>query len=332
MKKLFSVMMALIGVSMAAVDADAARLGGGRNLGTQRGSISQQQAAPKAPAQQQQAAPNATTTPAQQPSGASKWLGPLAGLALGAGLAALFLNNGFAGALAGILMIVAIIAAATFVVRMLRGRSTTAPIQYAGVGTQGGSQPSGMPLFGGAAAAHSVAATTSRWPAGFDANEFARHAKLNFIRMQAAHDAKDLSTMRDFLAPVLYREIEADVRATGDAPASREQGSRLRDATGRESGAAPSNAGVASVSGVTSPRGAPVPPSDGAPQKTEVVTLDAEVLDVATENDLYVVSVRFSGLIRETTGEAPQEFSEIWNLEKPLNGRSGWLVAGIQQN
>ena len=51
------------------------------------------------------------------------------------------------------------------------------------------------------------------------------------------------------------------------APASREQGSRLRDATDRESGAVPSSAGVASVSGVTSPKGAPVPPSDGAPRK-----------------------------------------------------------------
>ena len=39
---------------------------------------------------------------------------------------------------------------------------------------------------------------------------------------------------------------------------------RLRDATGREFGAALSSAGVASVSGVTSPKGAPVPPSDGA--------------------------------------------------------------------
>ena len=48
------------------------------------------------------------------------------------------------------------------------------------------------------------------------------------------------------------------------APASSEQGSRLRDANVRESGAAPSSAGVASVSGVTSPEGAPVPPSDGA--------------------------------------------------------------------
>jgi predicted lipid-binding transport protein (Tim44 family) len=284
MSKLFTVMIAFLGLGMAAIDAEAARLGGGRSIGMQRAPISQPQAAPKTPAQQP-AAPNSTTTPAQQPSGASKWLGPLAGLALGAGLAALFFNNGFAGALAGILMIVAIIAAAMFVIRMLRGRTATAPIQYAEAGAQSGSQPAAVPLFGGGAAAHSVAATTSRWPPGFDANEFVRHAKVNFIQMQAANDAKDLSTMRDFMAPGLFREIEADIRALGDAP-----------------------------------------------QTTEVVTLDAEVLDVTTENELYVVSVRFSGLIRETAGAEPQQFSETWHLEKPLNGRSGWLVAGIQQN
>jgi len=58
--------------------------------------------------------------------------------------------------------------------------------------------------------------------------------------------------------------IGTDVRAANNAPASSEQGSRLRDANVRESGAALSSAGVASVSGVTSPKGAPVPPSDGA--------------------------------------------------------------------
>src|SRR5450759_4074389 len=57
--------------------------------------------------------------------------------------------------------------------------------------------------------------------------------------------------------------------ARAGAPASRKQGSRSRDATDRESGAVPSSAGVASVSGVTSPKGAPVPPSDGAPASRE---------------------------------------------------------------
>jgi oligopeptidase A len=50
---------------------------------------------------------------------------------------------------------------------------------------------------------------------------------------------------------------------TGGAPASREQGSRLRDATARESGALPSSDGASAASGVTSPEGAPVPPSGG---------------------------------------------------------------------
>jgi 2-oxoglutarate dehydrogenase E2 component (dihydrolipoamide succinyltransferase) len=65
------------------------------------------------------------------------------------------------------------------------------------------------------------------------------------------------------IAVVVARSPQPTQPSVG-APASREQGSRLRDATGRESGAAPSSAGVASVSGVTSPEGAPVPPSDGA--------------------------------------------------------------------
>ncbi len=279
MKKLLSVTIALIALSLVAVDADARRLGGGRSIGTQR-SITQQQAAPKAPAPQQQPQQAATTTPAQQPAGASKWLGPLAGLALGAGLAALFLNNGGAGLLAGLLMVGLIAAAAVFVVRSLRGRAAQQPLQYAGAG---GIEPSFTPLPGNAGI-HSVAATAGRWPAGFDADEFVRHARRNFVRLQEANDRKDLSTMRDFLTPEVYREIEADIRTAG-----------------------------------------------GAPQKTEVLTLDAEVLDVSTESNRYVVSVRFSGLIRERADDEAGPFSEIWHLEKPLDGGAGWLVSGIQQ-
>jgi CHAD domain-containing protein len=67
------------------------------------------------------------------------------------------------------------------------------------------------------------------------------------------------------LALGAWIDAETWLEAFDGAPAGSEQGSRLRDANVRESGAAPSNAGVASVSGVTSPKGAPVPPSDGAP-------------------------------------------------------------------
>lgn len=287
MKILAILLMTAFTLGLVTLDAEAKRFGGARSLGKQRESIGQQ-AAPRAPAQQQQQAAPATP-PAQKP-GASRWLGPLAGLALGAGLASLFLNNGLAGVLSGILVLLAIVAGVVFLFRMVRGRAHgPAPVQYAG-GYAGRTGPAAVePVYrAGGAAPHSVAATTagtSTFPVDFNAAEFVRHAKLNFVRLQAANDAGDLSAIRDLLTPELYREIEADVRSRG-----------------------------------------------GAPQKTEVVTLEAEVLGVATEADQYVVSVRFDGLIRESEQGEPQAFTETWHLEKPVRGGSGWVLAGIQQS
>jgi predicted lipid-binding transport protein (Tim44 family) len=309
MRKFLGIMIALIGLSLIAVDADARRMGGGRSIGKQREAINPNQAAPKAPAQQpQQANPAAPTqkaaaAPAQQPSGMSRFLGPLAGLAIGAGLAALFFNNGLGGALMGILMLAALAFAAMMLFRFIRGRMNPQPLQqplrYAGASAYGGSAgaspaapvahpvPAALPA---GAAPHSVAATTqsgtpaAHLPAEFDAEQFLRHARLNFVNLQQAHDRRELSAIRDFLTPELYRDIEAEVKAAGDTP-----------------------------------------------QTTDIVTLNAEVLDVSTENGMHIVSVRFSGLIREEAGAEAQPFSELWHLEKPTNGRSGWLVSGIQQ-
>jgi len=305
MRKLLGVIIALVGLSLIAVDADARRMGGARSIGKQR-DVSPSQATPRAPAQQQ-AAPNTAMqkqaapagAAAQPQSGMSRWLGPLAGLALGAGLAALFFNNGLGGALLGILLLAALVFGAVLLFRMFRGRPSQSPLRYAGANPYGGGAPVPAPApapaaapVGGSPAPHSVAATTQsgatsaaqQWPADFDAEQFLRHARMNFVNLQAAHDRHDLTSIRDFLTPELYKEIEAEVRAAGDAP-----------------------------------------------QKTEVVTLNAEVLDVTTESGLYVVSVRFSGLIREEAGAEAQPFSEVWHLEKPVTGRSGWLVSGIQQ-
>jgi predicted lipid-binding transport protein (Tim44 family) len=183
MKKLFAILIAALGLSMAVVDAEAAsRLGGGRSIGKQRDMT--QQAQPKAPAQQQKSA-----APQQQPSGASKWLGPLAGLALGAGLAALFLNNGMAGILSGLLLMGLLAAIVFFVFRALRARFSPQPLRYAGAGAATGGAPVGtQPVYGGGAgaAANSVAAMT-RWPAGFNAEEFAR-GQTHLVRMQDAND------------------------------------------------------------------------------------------------------------------------------------------------
>jgi len=69
----------------------------------------------------------------------------------------------------------------------------------------------------------------------------------------------------------------------------------------------------------------------GAPQQTDVVALDAELLELATEGKQHWASVRFSGTISEGRDAAPEGFSEVWNLVKPADGSSGWLLAGIQQ-
>jgi predicted lipid-binding transport protein (Tim44 family) len=69
----------------------------------------------------------------------------------------------------------------------------------------------------------------------------------------------------------------------------------------------------------------------GPGQQTDVVTLNADLLEVATEGGRHWASVRFSGLVRETPGAAPASFEEVWNLMKPADGSSGWLLAGIQQ-
>jgi predicted lipid-binding transport protein (Tim44 family) len=69
----------------------------------------------------------------------------------------------------------------------------------------------------------------------------------------------------------------------------------------------------------------------GQHHPTEVVTLNAEILEVTTEGNAHWASVRFTGLLREDNAPTPAPFDEVWNLTKPLNGETGWLLAGIQQ-
>ena len=298
MKTLLAVLVLTFGFAMVAVESEAARVGGGKNTGRQSSSATSNSAAPAqktAPAQQ------AAPTPAPAPSGMSKWMGPLAGLAAGIGIASLLSSMGMGGALGSmigsILMIALLLGAGYFIYRMLtRNKSSgqTAPLGYAGAGSTSAPAPQPQPAqFTGNAAPGSLAATlggastlnaapASRWPADFDAPEFERQAKMNFERLQAANDAGDASTLRDFLTPELYRELEGEMKSAW-----------------------------------------------GAPQKTEAVDLKSEVLEVVTEGDLYVVSVRFTGQIRENG--VLSNLNEIWHLEKPLVGRAGWRVSGIQQ-
>ena len=66
----------------------------------------------------------------------------------------------------------------------------------------------------------------------------------------------------------------------------------------------------------------------GGQSKTEVVTLDAELLGIESTADEHIASVKFDGTLK-VDGEA-ERVSEVWNLAKPVRG-GGWVLAGIQQ-
>jgi predicted lipid-binding transport protein (Tim44 family) len=65
-------------------------------------------------------------------------------------------------------------------------------------------------------------------------------------------------------------------------------------------------------------------------QRTDVVTLNAELLDFAQEDGQQIVSVRFHGLIREEADAGASPLDEVWHLVRPLDSQRSWAIAGIQ--
>lgn len=271
--------IALTSAGLFAATAEAKRFGGGGSFGKQRTMAPQQ--AQKAPA----AAPAPAQAAPARPAG-NKWLGPLAGLAIGAGLGALLANAGLDGALGGILL--ALLAAGVVMLLIARLRRPTPglrpaiqqPMQYAGAGAPYVDQP---PLPGGSSNTAS-AASMANIPADFPVDGFLRSAKTTFIRLQAANDRKDLNDIREYTTPEMFAEISMQMQERGDAP-----------------------------------------------QRTDVVAIGGELLEVSDEGDLAIASVRFTGQLRENNG-TPQSVDEIWHVQKNLrDNKSVWLLAGIQQ-
>jgi predicted lipid-binding transport protein (Tim44 family) len=293
---LFAVVLTL-GLSAVTLDAQAARLGGGRSGGMQR----QATTLPAKPATGSgavqgapaQAAPATGSTAGAAPVAAAapkrSWMGPLAGLAAGLGLAALASHFGFGAALANAMMLGLLVMAALLVVGfVMRKRAATQSAVPAGAGvpSQGG-WPAGLGI-GSAVGAGSVRAAedalSNAIPAGFDAAAFAANAKTQFLALQAANDARDLGRLQEYLTPEMLEIVRAEIAERGDAP-----------------------------------------------QATEVFGLEAQVLAVAQEDGHHVASVRFTGSVRQQRGAVPEDLDETWHLTKPLAGAGGWVIAGIQQ-
>lgn len=68
-----------------------------------------------------------------------------------------------------------------------------------------------------------------------------------------------------------------------------------------------------------------------AAQKTDVISVGADLLEVVTEGKHAIASVRLTGLISENQGSS-EKFDEVWHMQKNLGDeKSVWLLAGIQQ-
>ncbi len=66
-----------------------------------------------------------------------------------------------------------------------------------------------------------------------------------------------------------------------------------------------------------------------AANKTEIITLDAELLDVSRQSGSLIASVRFTGSIKEDD-EPISQLDEIWHFRQFSNSTQ-WVVGGIQQ-
>lgn len=283
----FAALVALLISSVAMVpEAEAKRLGGGGSFGMNRSTAPAQRAAPAPTAPTNAAAPAAKPgmAGAAQPQ-RNRWLGPLAGLAAGIGLAALLSHFGLGEGFASIIMLMLLVMAGFFVFRLLFRKTQSsqhgslAPAGHAPMSferTEPAAPYAPASMSGGAMAAANV-------PAGFDSEGFLRQAKLNFIRLQAANDAGNLDDLKQFLSPEVFAEVQMQYEERGRTK-----------------------------------------------QETDVQNLEAELLEVVTEDGQYIASVRFYGTIREDGG-APASFAEIWHLVKPVTGNRGWQVAGFQQ-
>lgn len=204
--------VALTCLSLFAATAEAKRFGGGSSSGKQRTMAPQE--APKAPAAAPAAAPGAT--PAAAPAG-NKWLGPLAGLAIGAGLGALLAGSGLGGSMGTILL--ALLAAGVVMFLIAKFRKPQQPaMQYAGAGAPYNEpQPAQQP-FAGSSMSAAPAAHAANIPADFPVESFLRSAKTSFIRLQAANDRKDLNDIREYTTPEMYAEISMQMQERDNTP------------------------------------------------------------------------------------------------------------------
>lgn len=272
MQKFISIFLVIfVCLGMMMTEAQAKRFGGGRSFGMSRSINSFSSARPISAPLRNMANQNR-----------NRWLGPLAGLAAGGLLASLFMGNGIASGMmswllvAGIMMLLLNFARSFMRPNM---QSTNSNMQNM-LRENAARETSQQQWFNPSATVNQQ----QRWPAGFDEADFLRKAKVQFIRLQAAYDQKNLQDLSQFTSPDVFAEIKMQLQDRGNQD-----------------------------------------------NVTDVVTLDAELLDVIVEYQDTIATVRFTGLIKEEADAPSVSLNEVWHFRKTANS-DNWVTAGIQQN
>lgn len=302
MKNLLLILVVALG--LATFDAQAAkRFGGGGNVGKQRATPTQttKEATP-APASPAQAAatpakPAAAPAPAQPQGFMSKWGGMIAGLGIGALLGSMF-GGGLGGAFGGILLALLAAAAIFLVVRMFlsRGNPATKPLAYAGTGADAGEAPV-------------APAPLERGSLGIGSRVAGEPAPVSAEPLSALPPGFEVEPF-ERVAKTSFIRLQA-ANDAGDLD-------DIRDFTTPEL--------YAEIAMQIKERGE-------APQRTEVLNVEARVIEALVEDGYEIASVRFAGLMREAPGANPESFDEIWHVRRKAGDRKAtWLIAGIQQS
>jgi len=334
--KFWSLLLVMV-LLLAGTDAEAARrLGGGKSLGKQSGNVTQREAAqaPASPGAGQSAAAPAAGSAAASPGAAAArpaakpWGAMLGGLAAGLGLAWLAHSLGLGEAFGQFILIALVLLVAFAVIRMLMSR---------GRGPAAAAGPGGPYAFQGAGASADAPAAARQYSPDHVGNDAsARPWERNSMAFDAGKYPGENRPgagvqIGSALTGAQSWGIPAGFDTVGFLGAAKRNFVTLQDAWDRADMATLRSMMTDVMAGeIRTQLAEREAHLSGQPNKTDVVMLDAQLLGIEDLGEDYMASVEFSGMIREEPSAGPSPFREVWNMTKPKNGATGWLVAGVQ--
>lgn len=344
MKKFWSVVL-VSALALSSIQAEAARMGGGKSFGRQSSNVTQRQSTPPAatPGAPTQNATNAAPRPATpSPAAAAPkrpWGAMLGGLAAGLGLAWLAHSLGLGAGFGNILLIGLLVFAGLMVWRMFaarsRGNATARPSNNNfAFGTAGASGDVSAPAqYNPSQVGNDASARPwERNATAFDATPAPSLESSNGgSSMAGAAAAGGGSMIGAALGGSQSWGIPAGFDVDGFLAAAKRNFVTLQAAWDRaDVSTLRSMMTDGMVGEIQTQLADRASHTGGVANKTDVVMLDAKLLGIEESPDVYMASVEFSGMIREDASAGPSPFREVWNMTKPVSGSSGWLVAGVQ--